>query len=259
MNSMNLLQNFFQKLILKVSRIKTRFVKNLLINLFKNHYKISLEEFARKNMNEYSSFNDFFTREFDEGVRPIDQTENTIVSPVDGKVMESGRVSDGKLFQLKNMEYNLSDLLNKNPQLIEAFKDAFYVTIYLAPYNYHRVHIPHQGKLLHNEIIDGKTYKVNEQALRKIDALYTKNARQISQFESSKVNYCIIMVGAMNVSSISITDKNKEVYNKGDEFAHFNLGSTVLMLFSGSENIKFPDGLRFGEKIKLGECIAKFR
>ena len=69
----------------------------------------------------------------------------------------------------------------------------------------------------------------------------------------------MIMVGAMNVSSISITDKNKDVYNKGEEFAHFNLGSTVLMLFSGSEIIKFPDHLKFGEKIKLGERIAKFR
>ena len=256
---MSLLQNYFQNLILKISRIKTRFVKNLLINLFKNHYKISLEEFARKNVNEYSSFNDFFTREFDEGVRPIDQTENTIVSPVDGKVMESGRVSDGKLFQLKNMEYNLSHLLNKNPNLIEAFKNAFYVTIYLAPYNYHRVHLPSQGKLLHNQIIDGKTYKVNEQALKKINALYTKNTRQISQFESSNLNFCMIMVGAMNVSSISITDKNKNIYNRGEEFAHFNLGSTILLLFSGSENIKFPDHLKFGEKIKLGECIAKFR
>ena len=192
-------------------------------------------------------------------MRPIDQTENTIVSPVDGKIMESGRVSDGKLFQLKNMEYNLSHLLNKNPKLIKGFKNAFYVAIYLAPYNYHRVHLPYQGKLLHNQIIGGKTYKVNEQALKKINALYTKNTRQISQFESSKVNFCMIMVGAMNVSSISITDKNKDVYNKGEEFARFNLGSTVLMLFSGSENIKFPDHLKFGEKIILGVCIAKFR
>ena len=256
---MSLLQKLFQNLILKISKIKTRFVKNLLINLFKNHYKISLEEFARKNVDEYSSFNDFFTREFDEGVRPIDQTENTIVSPVDGKVMESGRVSDGKLFQLKNMEYNLSHLLNKNPKLIEAFKNAFYVTIYLAPNNYHRVHLPYQGKLLRNQIIGGKTYKVNEQALKKINGLYTKNIRQISQFESSNLNFCMIMVGAMNVSSISIKDKNKDVYNKGEEFACFNLGSTVLLLFSSSDNIKFPDSLRFGEKIKLGECIAKFR
>ena len=173
MNSIRLFQNLFQNLILKVSRIKARFVKNLLINFFKNRYKISLEEFARKNVNEYSSFNDFFTREFDERVRPIDQTENTIVSPVDGKVMESGRVSDGKLFQLKNMEYNLSHLLNNNPKLIEAFKNASYVTIYLAPYNYHRVHLPYQGKLLHNQIIGGMAYKVNEQALKKINALYT--------------------------------------------------------------------------------------
>ena len=173
--------------------------------------------------------------------------------------MVSGRVSDGKLFQLKNMEYNLSHLLNNNPKLIEAFKNASYVTIYLAPYNYHRVHLPYQGKLLHNQIIGGMAYKVNEQALKKINALYTKNTRQISQFESSNLNFCMIMVGAMNVSSISITDKNKDVYNKGEEFARFNLGSTVLMLFSGSENIKFPDHLKFGEKIKLGECIAKFR
>ena len=256
---MSILQNLFQNLILKFSRIKTRFVKNLFINLFKNHYKISLEEFARKNVDVYSSFNDFFTREFEEGVRPIDQAENTIVSPVDGKVMEFGRVSDGKLFQLKNMEYNLSHLLNKNPKLIKGFKNAFYVTIYLAPYNYHRVHLPYQGKLVHNEIIGGKTYKVNEQALKKINALYTKNTRQISLFEGSEVNFCMIMVGAMNVSSISITDKNKDTYKKGEEFARFNLGSTVLMLFSGSENIKYPGNLKFGEKIKLGECIAKFR
>ena len=256
---MSILQNLFQNLILKFSRIKTRFVKNLLINLFKNHYKISLEEFARKNVDEYSSFNDFFTREFEEGVRPIDRTEKTIISPVDGKVMEFGRVSNGKLFQLKNMEYNLSHLLNKNPKLIKGFKNAFYVAIYLAPYNYHRVHLPYQGKLLHNQIIGGKTYKVNEQALKKINALYTKNTRQISLFEESKVNFCMIMVGAMNVSSISITDKNKDTYKKGEEFARFNLGSTVLMLFSGSENIKYPGNLKFGEKIKLGECIAKFR
>ena len=94
---------------------------------------------------------------------------------------------------------------------------------------------------------------------KKINALYTKNVRQITQFESSKVNLCMIMIGAMNVSSISITDKDKNIYKKGEEFARFNLGSTVLMLFSGSENIKFPDHIKFGEQIKLGECIAKFR
>ncbi len=259
MSPMSLVQNFFQYLILRVSRIKARFVKNLFINIFKARYKISLEEFARKNVNEYSSFNDFFTREFETGSRPIDEAENIIVSPVDGKILESGRVSDGKLFQLKNMDYNLSDLLNNDLELIQAFKNAFYITIYLAPNNYHRVHLPYQGKLLHNQIIGGKTYKVNEQALKKINALYTKNVRQITQFESSKLNLCMIMVGAMNVSSISITDKDKNIYKKGEEFARFNLGSTVLMLFPGSGNIKFPDHIKFGEQIKLGECIAKFR
>ena len=247
---MNLFLKLIHFVVLKISRIKLKPIKNLLISYFINAYQINLAEYARKNINEYSSFNDFFTREFASGFRPIDQSNNTIISPVDGKIMESGTIQSGRLFQLKKMEYSLGELLNGNLKLIQRFQNGFYITIYLAPSNYHRVHMPYKGKLISNEVVKGKTYKVNEQALRKVSGLYTKNIRQISQFENQNSCFCIIMVGAMNVSSISVTNKNAKKhpeycyqYQKGDEFSRFNLGSTVLILFPQSSNIEFIHGL----------------
>jgi phosphatidylserine decarboxylase len=256
---MNLLLKLLQMLVLRISRIKARPIKTLLIKYFKSHYQINLDEYARKHIDEYSSFNDFFTREFAKGVRLIDQSNDALVSPVDGKIMESGTIESGQLFQLKNMKYSLDKLLNKDIDLIEMFQNAYYITIYLAPNNYHRVHLPYHGKLVNNQIVKGKNYKVNEHALRQVSGLYTKNIRQISQFEDSNISFCMIMVGAMNVSSISLTDKNGCEYKKGEEFSRFNLGSTVLILFPQSAKIKWSHLITFGQTIKLGECIAKFR
>ncbi len=262
---MNLFLKFIHFLVLKISKIKLKPIKNLFISYFMKIYQINLSEYARKNINEYSSFNDFFTREFAPGSRPIDQSNESIVSPVDGKIMESGTIQSGILFQLKKMEYSLYELLNNNLDLHRRFKNGFYTTIYLAPSNYHRVHMPYRGILINNELVKGKTYKVNEQSLRKVSGLYAKNTRQISYFENQNSCFCMIMIGAMNVSSISLTNKSAKKYpdhtyqyQKGDEFSRFNLGSTVLILFPQSSNIEWSDKIKFGQTIKLGECIAKF-
>jgi phosphatidylserine decarboxylase len=232
-----------------------------MIKLFMHHYQIKLNEYSRKSINEYKSFNDFFTRELSLNNRPIDESAKTIISPVDGTVADLGSIKLGKLIQVKGIDYRLDEFLNHQEYLIKIFENGFFISIYLAPYNYHRVHLPFEGTLVDSEMVPGKTHRVDEKALRTIENLYIENQRLIRHFESNIFNFSLIMVAALNVSSMSITPKNggSKFYEKAEEYGRFNLGSTVVLLFPESIKLDWSTSITTGQKIKFGECIAKVR
>ena len=232
-----------------------------MIKYFMHHYQIQLNECSRKNINEYKSFNDFFTRELSLNNRPIAENAKLIISPVDGTVAEFGSIKLGQLMQVKGINYRLDEFLNHHEHLIKIYENGYFMSIYLAPYNYHRVHLPCEGTLVSAEMVSGKTHRVDQKALKTIKNLYVENQRLISNFESNIFNFSLIMVAALNVSSMSNKKKNHvtKFYEKAEEFGRFNLGSTVVILFPESAELDWSTSITIGQKVKFGECIAKVR
>jgi len=226
-----------------------------------HHYQIQLNECSRKNINEYKSFNDFFTRELSLNNRPIAENVKLIISPVDGTVAQFGSIKSGQLMQVKGTNYRLDEFLNHHEHLIKIYENGYFMSIYLAPYNYHRVHLPCEGTLVSAEMVSGKTHRVDQKALKTIKNLYVENQRLISNFESNIFNFSLIMVAALNVSSMSITKKNHgtKLYEKAEEYGRLNLGSTVVILFPESAELDWSTSITIGQKVKFGECIAKVR
>jgi len=188
--------------------------------------------------------------------------KDNIVSPVDGKVIEFGNIEGQELIQIKNSKYNLNELLNFNSKNIQTYKDGSYITIYLAPYNYHRVHMPVDGMLLENTIIPGELHPVNEKALKSIPDLYSRNQRMVSFFQNANYEFSMIMVAALNVADINKKWSNAEIarqpvsIKQGEEYSRFNLGSTVLMIFPKECNLQWRDNLNKNQNIKLGQLLA---
>jgi len=258
---MTWLKTIIHELVLKVTQTRIVFIKNLMIKYFMRHYQIQLNEYSRKNINEYKSFNDFFTRELSLNNRPIAENAKLIISPVDGTVAQFGSIKLGRLMQVKGINYQLDEFLNHHKDLIKIYENGFFMSIYLAPYNYHRVHLPYEGTLVSAEMVSGKTHRVDQKALKTIKNLYVENQRLISNFENNLFNFSLIMVAALNVSSMSITSKSDgtKFYEKAEEFGRFNLGSTVVILFPKSTNLDWSSSIESGQKVKFGECIAKVR
>ena len=239
-------------------------IKNTLIGWFINWHKIDLGEYRREKKEDYLTFNDFFTREIKPKSRPIEGPKNAVVSPVDGTVIAYGRIEGDTMVQLKNSHYSLEQLVHENQELALEYLNGYFATIYLAPNNYHRVHMPLDGTLKNSELIPGKIFPVNQNSLKKITNLYIKNQRLINVFDNPISPFILILVAALNVSSITTAWQSKLENNeklimlsKGEEMGQFNLGSTVLLLFPETSEIQWFDTLKVGGNLRMGEIIAQ--
>jgi phosphatidylserine decarboxylase len=233
----------------KVSRLENVWFKLLLIKVFIWLYGIDTEDLLEKNLKNYTCFNDFFIRKLSPPARPINNDSNTLVSPSDGTITEYGSITDGKLIQAKGFDYNLIDLLGKNTPYANDGLDLF-LTIYLSPYNYHRVHMPFDGEVLGAQYIPGANFSVSPRTLNKVTEVFSRNERLVIWLKSSFGITPLVMVGALNVASLSTywhseIKSNKEIYieaplddsikKKGAELGCFNLGSTVILLLPSTK------------------------
>ena len=248
--------------LLSISKVSNPIIKFILIASFKFFYKIELSEYKKTSIQDFKHFNDFFTRELKDDARPIMIGENNIVSPVDGKVIEFGKLADKKMIQIKHSKYNLDELLNFNSKKTQTYKNGSYITIYLAPFNYHRVHMPVEGILQENTIIPGELHPVNEKALKNIPDLYSRNQRMISFFQYLDYEFSMIMVAALNVADIEKKWSNSEIANQlinikqGEEYSRFNLGSTVILIFPEECKLQWCQSLNKNQNIQLGQLLA---
>ncbi len=247
-------------------------VNQLIIKKFADFYKINLRELEHP-ITHYKSLNEFFTRKLRKNTRPFNNDKETVISPADGEISQFGDIENGKLLQVKGKYFTLASFL-KDETHSRKFNNGKFVTIYLSPQDYHRVHTPFTGKLMSYNYIKGKLFPVNKLSTDNISELFSTNERVIFYFKDENLgNYAVVMVGATNVGSISLSfddfktnkllQKPKKVdvteleFNKADELGVFNLGSTVVLLF---ENDKIElDKLRTGLKIKLGNSIGKIK
>ena len=248
----------------KLSRVTIPFVKNILIELFIKKYNIDLSEYRKGRKEDYLSFNDFFTREIKPELRLIESSYKTMVSPVDGRLIEHGKINEDSIIQIKNSHYSLTKLLNNNHELATKYLNGYFVTLYLAPDNYHRVHMPLDGTLVNSEHVPGKCFAVHQESITKIPDLYIKNQRLINSFENQLSPFVLILVAALNVSSITTVWKSEDLQAenpltipKGEQMGQFNLGSTVILLVPKESQLIWSETMKTGTRVKVGQVIAQ--
>lgn len=253
-----------------LARIENRPLKNLIIWAYCRITGANTDFAAEKNPFRYPSLNAFFTRALADGARPVDPDNDTLVSPVDGRCAMFGDITNGQLYQAKSQRYRLDALLNSQEDA-RHYQNGKTLTLYLAPDDYHRIHMPCDAVLTHSSFCPGDKHSVALDLLDKIPALFAANERLVCHFESAYGKMALIMVGALNVSSIETVwhgeyrDNGHNHYThqpplalrKGQEIGRFNLGSTVILCLENPD-IRFTNlKLENGGKIRMGEPLAK--
>jgi phosphatidylserine decarboxylase len=263
-------QHGLSRLVLAATRVRARWFKNSTIRGFLKLYRVDLAEAAESDPYRYGSFNEFFPRALTAGARPIAEDSDAIVSPVDGCVSEAGKIDGDRLLQAKGRDYRLTELLAAQPWA-SRFEGGSFATIYLAPFNYHRVHMPLGGTLLETVYVPGSLFSVNAVTARYVPQLFARNERVLTLFDSSAGRFAVVLVGALNVGSIAtvwagdITPAVRRVITrvpaaattleKGAELGRFNMGSTVVLLFEPNR-VRWSPEVRAGSEVKLGRSLG---
>ena len=253
-----------------IANCKSSLIKNFLIYIFIKIYKVDLQEAIEKNYKNYASFNDFFTRDLETKFRPINNNQNIITSPADGTIAQIGTMYKNRIIQAKGHHFNLNDLLAGH-SMTNQFTNGNIAIIYLAPHNYHLVHMPITGTLQETIFIPGRLYSVNKNSTLYIPNLFARNERLVAIFNTAIGPMAIIFVGAMIVGSITTAWENSPThpnriihknyahknlnYSKGDKIGGFQLGSTVIAIFA-KDAINWHYKIKKNTTIKVGENIA---
>ena len=267
-------QHGLSKLMYRLARSRFKPWKSLMINSAVRLYRVDMREAGKEKAADYVSFNDFFTRHLKPGARTWHLDEANIISPVDGAISQIGRLAGGALIQAKGRRYRLHQLLAADDKMSERFKDGCYVTLYLSPRDYHRIHMPVSGRLIKSVYVPGRLFAVNNASVRGVDNLFAANERFISLFETGSGLLAQIMVGAIFVGSLQtvwlgqITPAEKReltvreykdqtiTLKQGQEFGHFNMGSTVILIFE-KDKIEWLRELRNNDTVEVGQILGK--
>lgn len=246
-----------------------------LINWFVQRYGVDMAEAANPDTSIYACFNDFFTRELKPGARPIATAD--LICPVDGAISQFGQIKGNQIFQAKGHEYSTTALVGGNATLATEFFNGHFATLYLSPRDYHRIHMPCDGRLARMIYIPGSLFSVNPSTAQGVPGLFARNERVVCVFEGATGLFLLVLVGATIVGSMATAwhgvvnpprtrtvrqweylEQNIRL-KKGEEMGRFLLGSTVVMLFSqtfASNVFEFNPQWAPGGKVKLGEIMV---
>ena len=252
---------------------ETPWLKDRLIRRFIDTYDVDMSEAAR-GIDDYASFNDFFTRELKPGARPLADGDTHVLSPADGAVSQIGRIEAGRIFQAKGRAFTATQLLGGDPEIARAFEGGSFATTYLSPKDYHRVHMPAGGSLVGTIYVPGDLFSVNQVTAENVDDLFARNERLACLFDGPRGTFASVMVGAMIVAGIDTVWGGREQaharrvrsrtfadgahqFDAGDEMGRFFLGSTVVLLFEPGR-VEWRDGLKAGDTLRMGEAIGRW-
>lgn len=252
-------------------------VTHLAIRAFSAKYKINLQEAEKSEPKQYASFNEFFIRPLKANARPIDGNPSAVCLPADGRISELGEIVNGQLFQAKGHFFSLADLLAQDETLTPLFENGKFVTTYLSPRDYHRVHMPCDGVLRKMVYVPGDLFSVNPFLAQHIPNLFARNERVICYFDTPFGAMVQILVGATITASIStvwagvinpprsgkiqsweyLSEGHSAVkLKKGEEMGAFRLGSTVINLFQ-ADKLDFLTGLQAGSAVQMGAAMSQ--
>jgi phosphatidylserine decarboxylase len=262
-------------IIYRIARIRHTGIKNFLIARFVQLYDVNVDEVKLAVPREFDTFNDFFIRELHDGARVVDAEPASIVSPADGTVSLAGALENDSLLQAKGLRYSLDDFLATDLEDAASYINGCFATIYLAPYNYHRVHAPFDGELVAARYVPGELFSVNAATVSRVAGLFHRNERLIMHFRTARGPTVLVFVGALNVGSISTpwsgeirprktgivdtidTSSHPTSVKKGDLLGWFNMGSTVILLFPQGV-CEWSYQLEPGRALRMGERIGTY-
>lgn len=265
-------QHLLSRLVGKIAECQWPWLKNRLIRAFINRYKVNMQEAADPEPCNYTSFNAFFTRKLKADARSI--SEGAIVCPADGAISQLGTIEQGRIFQAKGQHYSLLELLGGDEQQADVFSQGKFATIYLAPKDYHRVHMPVTGTLRSMTYIPGDLFSVNTTTADNVPRLFSRNERAVCIFDTEHGPMALIMVGAMIVAGIEtvwggqvapikreirtqqyLAEPTPITLQKGEEMGRFKLGSTAIVLF-GADAMQWNEDYSAGSATVMGQCLG---
>jgi phosphatidylserine decarboxylase len=249
-------------------------LKDWMIRRFAAAYGVDMAEAAR-GFSEFASFNDFFTRELRPGARPLADASEFILSPADGAISQLGTITGGRIFQAKGRDFSAAELLGLGAKTAARFEGGSFMTIYLSPRDYHRVHMPAPGRLGTTAYIPGDLFSVNGTTAEQVNRLFARNERLACLFDGPDGSFASVMVGAMIVAGIDtvwphrFTGHGRSVvcedfagetwdFAAGDEMGQFHLGSTVVLLFEPG-CAEWLESLSPGSALRMGQAIGRRR
>jgi len=269
-------QHLLSGLVNQLTRSRTRWLKNALIRAFVSEFHPDMSDAAQPDPLQYDSFNAFFTRGLRDGARPADPDPATLLCPVDGTVSQIGRIEGSFLVQAKGHAYTLESLLATDASWAQTFAGGSFATLYLAPYNYHRVHMPLTGTLRAAWYVPGQLFSVNATTAASVPGLFARNERLVCIFSAGALSFAVVLVGALFVGSMStvwhgeVTPRSPRrradlslegtgaalSLARGAELGRFNMGSTVILLLPSGAGSWVPQ-LAPGSTVRVGQTLAR--
>ncbi|MFC0227597.1 archaetidylserine decarboxylase [Serratia aquatilis] len=256
---------------------KAGWLTRLVVKTFARYYRVEMQEAQNPDLSSYATFNDFFVRPLRDGARPIVADPDMLALPADGAISQLGSIDDDQIFQAKGHYYTLEALLAGNYLLAEQFRNGLFATTYLAPRDYHRVHMPCDGVLREMIYVPGDLFSVNPLTAANVPNLFARNERVICLFDTAFGPMVQILVGATIVGSIetvwagTVTPPREGIIkrwtypaeglegaiklDKGQEMGRFKLGSTVINLFTPG-SVQFATQLNSGSVTRMGQAFA---
>jgi phosphatidylserine decarboxylase len=266
-------QHFLSRLMGLVANSTLPAVRDPFVDWFAARYGVDMAEAANPDPRSYRTFNEFFTRPLRAGARPI-AGGNTVVSPADGAVSELGDITAGRILQAKGHSYTAEALLGGDASRAAQFEDGHFITVYLSPKDYHRVHMPLAGTLREMIYVPGRLFSVNTRTANGVPGLFARNERVVCIFDTLAGPMALVLVGAMVVAGIAttwagtVTPPHRRLettsftgarapvaLDKGAEMGRFLVGSTAIVLLPRG-SVRWDGALRAGSALRMGQAIG---
>lgn len=269
-------QHPLSRLMHALTRARLRAWKEWQIRWFIRRYGVDMSIAAESDPLAYADFNSFFTRALKAGARPIANGADDIACPVDGAVSQIGSIEGGRIFQAKGHRFGLEELLGGCGTRAVPFHNGSFATLYLAPKDYHRIHMPLSGQLREMVYVPGRLFSVNARTTSVVPGLFARNERVVTIFDTDAGPMALVLVGALFVASIETVwagavtppfgkhiqrwDYGGQAIHlaRGAEMGRFNMGSTVVVLF-GAGNAEWRSGLCAEAPVQMGELLGKVK
>lgn len=258
----------------KLAESRVTWFKNWFIQKFAKAYQIDMSIAVEPELTNYDCFNDFFTRAIRMETRPIEQDPNSFCSPVDGAMSQFGKIENGRIIQAKKHHFSTLEILGGDAERAKYFENGEFCTIYLAPKDYHRIHMPCEGKLTAMSHIPGKLFSVNPLTANNVPNLFARNERVVAYFDTKFGKLALVSVGATIVGSVetvwagTVTPPTRDQVKhwdyhgddqitlaKGEEMGRFKLGSTVVLLME-NHNWQWPESIKLSGDVILGQKLV---
>jgi phosphatidylserine decarboxylase len=258
-------QHALSRLAGRLADSRAPWIRRPFVHGFARYYGVDMSEAERPSLDDYACFNAFFTRSLRPDARPVDPDPLALVSPADGIVSQAGYLDGDRLLQAKGTTYRLHSLIEEQA---EAFHGGGFVTVYLAPRDYHRVHLPAAGTLTATTAVPGRLFSVNARTEAAVTDLFCRNERLVCRFDTEHGAMLVVLVGAMIVASITTAwggprspyrrverSRWQETFPRGAEIGRFLLGSTVIVCCEPGR-VRWEPRIRPGARVRVGERLG---